>query len=103
MIEKCLKGGAAHDILREMEEELPDLKSIHHHLHKDLKYAGVNLPMSSIRFEDTSCQVNVPPKLSSSKSIIETVLDVYRDTYPELEFFAKFITETDINSGSVGP
>lgn len=89
LIEQCAKGGIAADIIREIEEELPDVKSIQHDLHRDLKNVGVNLSLSSIQFENDQFNLDVPPQLVPSKSIIESVLSVYNSTYPEFEFFTE--------------
>ncbi len=87
IINKCIQGGVAQDILDEIQDELPDLNSIRMHLMKDLKHSGVSVKAASIKAEGSTIELNISKVIiEQHRDELNLILDTYSSTYPELEF-----------------
>jgi hypothetical protein len=86
LITKCVEGRAARDVIRSLEEELPDVQSVRSQLLKDCRSAGVVLEGHDVTVEGT--QIRVHPRTSlreSSRRALMSICDAYLRTYPEVD------------------
>ncbi len=89
LISKCVEGRAPQDIIRSIEEELPDVNSIRMHLMKDLNRLGFGIKNKDIRAENTCIKVSVREEiLKERRSDLMFICDTYSRIYPEVEVFA---------------
>jgi len=85
IISKCMLGKTAYNIIQEIEEELPDIKSILLDLRKDLKQISES---AELKNEDKRIEIIVNKDLyESSKLELDFIADLYSRIYPEFEFF----------------
>jgi hypothetical protein len=82
IISKCVEGNAPQSIIRELTDELPDIKSICSSLEQDLRRSGVEV--ESIKTESSQVVVTVlKPSLETAHQVIET----YSRIYPDVNVF----------------
>ncbi len=79
LISKCVRGKTSRDIIREIEDELPDLDYIVSELQSDLRRL-TNFNPDKLRIEDSKVIVE------TNEPSIKVVLDTYSRVYPEIEF-----------------
>ena len=85
LINKCIEGRAARDVIRSIEEEIPDVQSVRMHLLNDSRLAGVPLDSRDVIVEDACIKLVGLDELSEdSRSIIMRICDTYSRTYPEI-------------------
>lgn len=86
LIGKCIEGRAARDVIRSIEEDIPDALSVRAHLIKDLRSAGLSLSNREVVAERTCIKIATTEELTEeSRSILRSVCDTYARTYPEIE------------------
>lgn len=86
LISKCVQGRAARDVLRSIEEEIPDTNSLRMNLLKDLNRVGIRIKSSDIIADKTCIKVSVDEELMTSRcSEIMQIADAYSRTYHEIE------------------
>lgn len=87
LISKCVEGRAPRDIVRELEEDLPNVSHVRSDVMKALRRAGYDLGNESIKIENGAITVSLPQDvMSESKAQICVILETFGRTYPEIEF-----------------
>lgn len=86
LINKCVEGRAARDIVKSIEEELPDASDVRMHLLKDLNRLGVRIPPSDVQAEDACIKVSIDKSLMENRGAeVMGIAETYSRTYPEVE------------------
>lgn len=95
LISKCVQGKIAQDILRSIEEELPDANSLRKSLVTDFNRIGIPIKLSDVLVESMCIKVSVSEKIMSARSSdVMSIADTYSRTYPEIEVLvASFCTK----------
>ncbi len=88
IISKCLEGKAAHDIIKEFEEELPDIQSVKMNLMNDLRNSGIDILGIDVKEEGTNLELNLVLD-ESNQDTVNSIIQTYSYTYPEIEVFLK--------------
>ena len=86
LITKCIEGRAARDVIRSLEEELPDTQSLRAQLLNDCRAAGIVLGGHEVIAESTQLKV-IPrkPLKENTRRILMNICDTYLRTYPEID------------------
>lgn len=85
-INKCVEGRAPRDVLRLIEEELPDVGHVRKDLLNDFNRIGLRINNSDIIVESTCIKVTVSPLLMEKKgNEIMTIADTYSRIYSEID------------------
>ena len=86
LISKCVQGRAPRDILRAIEEEIPDTNSLRMHLLRDMNRVGIRINPSDVIADTTCIKVSVSEEIMTSRcSDIMHIADTYSRTYHEIE------------------
>lgn len=84
LIGRYLSGGDALDILREVEDEQPDVQSVRMSLLSDMHRMGIPTNSLNVESDGTLIKVTVPPRIfEQRKSDIMTVAETYSRNYSE--------------------
>jgi len=94
IISKCLEGKAPRDVIRSIEEELPDISTVRMHLMTDLNRLGFCVRSKDILAEGDCIKVSVPQRIFDKRSSdLMHVCDTYSRTYAEIEVLAAPLIE----------
>lgn len=86
LISKCMEGGAPHDIIQSIEEELPDTRSIRLHIIKDLKSRRIRVEANCVKADESTICIQLSESVHASrKGELLNLVDVYSRTYPEVD------------------
>lgn len=85
LINKCVEGRAAKDVIRSLEEETLDPKSVRLHILRDFRLAGVPLNSRDVTVESACIKIDASRRMhENSRSNLMRICDVYSRTYPEI-------------------
>ena len=90
LLDKCMEGKAPLSIISEIEEELPDTKTMILDIKKDLKRAGIDDVKVNLSANENNTRVEIAANtkiFESCKVELDLIADLYARMYPDIEFF----------------